>query len=208
MHPCGWFDSDGKTSWSSSVSRQCGQEGGADCGRGAGHPQTKPPFCRWHVPPRTNDSCDVTAVCEHAGDETRAREPLHATLGVRMIEYLKMHLRDPDLTSVASPANMASPSATPTSSCRAPASPSPTGCAPSAWPAPPATSRRPPIPTTPSPPSPTAGASPTKPTSPAPSAASTASAHANTAEHNDARCCKRAYPNIAANSASRSLLPL
>jgi len=32
-----------------------------------------------------------------AGDETRAREPLHATLGVRMIEYLKMHLRDPDL---------------------------------------------------------------------------------------------------------------
>jgi len=32
-----------------------------------------------------------------AGDETRAREPLHATLGVRMVEYLKMHLRDPDL---------------------------------------------------------------------------------------------------------------
>jgi AraC-like DNA-binding protein len=32
-----------------------------------------------------------------AGDVTRAREPLHATLGVRMLEYLKMHLRDPDL---------------------------------------------------------------------------------------------------------------
>jgi AraC-like DNA-binding protein len=32
-----------------------------------------------------------------AGDETRAREPLHATLGVRMLEYLKMHLCDSDL---------------------------------------------------------------------------------------------------------------
>jgi len=32
-----------------------------------------------------------------AGDDYRAREPLHESLGVRMIEYLKMHLRDPDL---------------------------------------------------------------------------------------------------------------
>jgi AraC-like DNA-binding protein len=32
-----------------------------------------------------------------AGDEAGAREPLHATLGVRIIEYIKMHLRDPDL---------------------------------------------------------------------------------------------------------------
>jgi AraC-like DNA-binding protein len=32
-----------------------------------------------------------------AGDDYRAREPLHESLGLRMIEYLKMHLRDPDL---------------------------------------------------------------------------------------------------------------
>lgn len=33
-----------------------------------------------------------------AGHDGRAREPLHTTLGVRMMTYLKMHLRDPDLT--------------------------------------------------------------------------------------------------------------
>jgi AraC-like DNA-binding protein len=33
-----------------------------------------------------------------AGDDTRAREPLHASLGMRMIEYVKMHLTDPDLS--------------------------------------------------------------------------------------------------------------
>lgn len=32
-----------------------------------------------------------------AGDETRAREPLHATLAVRIVEYCKMHLKDPEL---------------------------------------------------------------------------------------------------------------
>jgi AraC-like DNA-binding protein len=36
-----------------------------------------------------------------AGDEFRAREPLHASLGVRMQEYVKMHLTDPDLTIAA-----------------------------------------------------------------------------------------------------------
>lgn len=33
-----------------------------------------------------------------AGDEDRAREPLHKSLDVRLIQYLKMHIRDPDLT--------------------------------------------------------------------------------------------------------------
>lgn len=33
-----------------------------------------------------------------AGHDSRAVEPLHSTLGVRMITYLKMHLREPDLT--------------------------------------------------------------------------------------------------------------
>jgi AraC-like DNA-binding protein len=32
-----------------------------------------------------------------AGDETRAREPLHATLAVRIVEYCKMHIKDPEL---------------------------------------------------------------------------------------------------------------
>jgi hypothetical protein len=32
-----------------------------------------------------------------SGDESLAREPLHASLGTRMIEYVKMHLREPDL---------------------------------------------------------------------------------------------------------------
>lgn len=39
-----------------------------------------------------------TLVTSTAGDEFRAREPLHASLGVRMVEYVKMHLTDPDLT--------------------------------------------------------------------------------------------------------------
>jgi hypothetical protein len=33
-----------------------------------------------------------------AGDDTRAREPLQASLGTRMIEFVKMHLTDPDLS--------------------------------------------------------------------------------------------------------------
>lgn len=33
-----------------------------------------------------------------AGDETRTREPLHASLGARMIEFVKMHVTDPDLS--------------------------------------------------------------------------------------------------------------
>lgn len=33
-----------------------------------------------------------------AGDESRARDPLHASLGVRIVQYLKMHLKDPTLT--------------------------------------------------------------------------------------------------------------
>lgn len=33
-----------------------------------------------------------------AGDEFRAREPLHESLGTRMIEYAKMHISDPDLS--------------------------------------------------------------------------------------------------------------
>ncbi|WP_288049368.1 AraC family transcriptional regulator [Nocardia sp.] len=33
-----------------------------------------------------------------AGDDDRAREHLHASLDVRLIEYLKMHLRDPELS--------------------------------------------------------------------------------------------------------------
>jgi AraC-like DNA-binding protein len=33
-----------------------------------------------------------------AGDEPRTREPLHASLGTRMIEFVKMHLTDPGLS--------------------------------------------------------------------------------------------------------------
>ncbi len=33
-----------------------------------------------------------------AGDDDLAREPLHKSLDVRLLQYLKMHVRDPDLT--------------------------------------------------------------------------------------------------------------
>jgi AraC-like DNA-binding protein len=39
-----------------------------------------------------------TLVTATAGDEFLAREPLNASLGVRMVEYVKMHLTDQDLT--------------------------------------------------------------------------------------------------------------
>jgi hypothetical protein len=75
-----------------------------------------------------------------AGDETRAREPLHTTLGVQKVEYLKMHLRDPDLniSRVAGEHGISERYAYLILS--RPASPWPTGCAPNGSQAPPATS--------------------------------------------------------------------